>query len=193
MRVSFGDASLPSVDALAGVESACLFVFQDERPLRGLAGYLDWRLCGGLSRILLEGRFTGVEGDALLFPTWGCVPPGRIFCFGAGRKDKLDRDAFAAIARRACESLSKAGVQGFVAQLPAVKGAEDVERARVFLTEGATRFKGERIVLLGDGKVLARSFGEVAGSMKGIEIDRDPVAGVMRVASAPAPKTARAN
>jgi len=192
VRVSFGDASLGSLDAVGEVDSAALFVFQDERPLRGLAGYLDWRLCGSFSRILIEGRFTGVEGDALLFPTWGRVSPGRVFCFGAGRNEKLDREAFVALCRRACEALSKAGVHGFVGQLPKVVGLDDTERARVFLAEGASRFKGERIVLLGDGKLLAKVFGEVAGSFKDIEIDREPVAGVMRTASAPAARAARA-
>jgi hypothetical protein len=193
VRVCFGDASLGSLDALTGVDSASLFVFQDERPLKGLAGYLDWRLCGSLSRILFEGRFTGVEGDALLFPTWGRLSFGRVFCFGAGKRDKLDREAFVALCRRAGEALSKAGVQTFVGQVPKVVGVDDVERARLFLAECALRFKGERIVLLGDGKVLAKAFGEVAGSFKDLEIDREAQAGVMRTASAPVAKAARAS
>jgi hypothetical protein len=33
--------------------------FSDERPLRGSTGWIDWRLNGILSRLLIEKRLTG--------------------------------------------------------------------------------------------------------------------------------------
>lgn len=192
MRLSFAEAGLASLDALTGVEAACLFVFEDERPLRGLAGYVDWRLCGGLSKILREGRFVGAAGDALLFPVFGRVPPGKLFCFGAGARQGHSAGAFALNARRAGQALSKAGVRSFAVALPPVEGADEVERAKIFLNEGAGAFKGERIVVFGEARALAKAFGEAGSTMKGLEIDRDPLPVPGRHAAAPAPKAARA-
>ena len=43
-------------------------VFSGERPLRGDAGRLDWRLCGKLSALVAEERLSGQPGDAVLSP-----------------------------------------------------------------------------------------------------------------------------
>ena len=134
----------------------------------------------------------GAAGDALLFPVWGRVPLGRVFAFGSGKKKELNRGAFALVARRACQALSRAGVKAVAVFLPPVEGVDDVERARTFLAEGAASFKGERILLLGDGKALCKAFAEVASSMKGLELDRDPISLGTRPAASPAPKAARA-
>jgi len=40
----------------------------DERPLRGDAGEVDWRVCGSISRMLLNGEVTGAPGEAILLP-----------------------------------------------------------------------------------------------------------------------------
>ncbi|MGC4114355.1 MAG: M17 family peptidase N-terminal domain-containing protein [Myxococcales bacterium] len=175
MRLSFADAGLAPLDALTGVEAACLFVFEDERPLRGLAGYVDWRLCGSLSRVLTEGRFVGVPGDALLFPVFGRLGTAKLFCFGAGRRKAHGKEAFGANVKKACEALSMAGVKSFATFLPPVEGASDLDRARVFLAEGAASFKGERIVLFGEGRALCSTFHDAAGSMKGLALDKDPL------------------
>lgn len=189
MRLSFADEGLAAIDAVSGLDSACLFVFEDERPLRGLAGYVDWRLCGGLSRILKEGRFVGASGDALLFPSAGRIPSYRIFCFGAGPRAGFSKGAFSLLVRRAGQALSKAGVKSVALALPAPEGVDAVELARVFLADGATAFKGERMVLFGDARALLKGFREAGGSMKGLEIDREPLG----ASSLPAgPKAAKA-
>jgi len=187
VRLSFADAGLAMLDALTGVEAACLFVFEDERPLRGLAGYLDWRLCGGLSRILTEGRFVGAKGDSLLFPVAGRSGLAKVFCFGAGRRKGHGREAFAATVARACEAMSKAGVKSFATYLPPMEGAAEAERAKAFLAEGAARFKGERVVLFGDGRALCSAFREAGGSMKALQIDHDPLHAPGHHPGAPAP------
>ena len=175
MRLSFADAGLATLDLLLGeFDALCLFIFEDERPLRGAAGYVDWRLCGALSRVLQDGRFTGQHGDALLFPTLGRLAPPRIFCFGAGPRSAFTAASFATVVRKAGEAMSLAGSKAFATEVPAL-GSDDVERAREFLTHGATPFKGQRILLLGQGKALAKAFAAAGGSMKGLELDKDPL------------------
>ncbi len=185
MRISFAEATLASLDSLEGVEATCLFVFEDERPLRSAAGHVDWRLCGSLSRILLEGRFVGAQGDALLFPVPGRLAAGeRLFCYGAGRRGGFGKSGFEALCRKACQALSLAGTRSFAVELPQVEGMDEVARAKAFLAEGAPHFKGERIVLLGDSRALAKAFQQAGGDMKGLTIDKDPLGAVVAVAPA---------
>ena len=68
------------------MDALCLFVGEDDRPLPGSAGYVDWRLCGALSRVLQSGFFVGARGDSLLLPTDGRFPVPRIFVIGLGRR-----------------------------------------------------------------------------------------------------------
>lgn len=189
--LSFADVGLAALDALAGVDAGCIFVFEDERPLRGMAGYVDWRLCGALSRILFEGRFTGADGDALLFPVRGRFVPERVFCFGLGTQDAFTRAALARGAREACQALHRAGARGVAVQPPPVAGLDEVKRARLFVTEGAPAFQGERMVLFGDSRALAKGFHDSA-PIAGVELDRGSVAPIKSGPSSPQSKTVRA-
>jgi hypothetical protein len=171
MKLSFAEVGLESLDALSELDAACLFLFEDERPLRGAAGYIDWRLCGALSRVLGGGRFVGALGDALLFPTGGRLCFSRIFCFGAGRRQLLSRASFAILAKRACSAMSLAGSRGVATELPSI-AADDSERARSFL-EGTASFKGDRIVVLSSDRSLTRAFRQVLEQFRGIEMDKD--------------------
>jgi hypothetical protein len=53
-------------------------VYSDLRPLRGVAGLADWRLCGQLSAFLKQERFRGDPGEKLLLATkrlpWNAIP-----------------------------------------------------------------------------------------------------------------------
>ena len=83
MDLSFYPLTLEALDQ-AQAESLCFFVGEDERLLRGLAGLVDWRLAGGLSRHLRSGFVRGHAGDALLtiFGPW--LGFQKLFIFGIG-------------------------------------------------------------------------------------------------------------
>jgi hypothetical protein len=59
--------------------------FQDERPLRGAAGWVDWRLNGKLSRFCIEGKLTGEWIETTLIPSEGRVSPRMILLLGLGK------------------------------------------------------------------------------------------------------------
>ena len=67
--------------------------FSDDRPLRGAAGRLDWRLCGQLSEHLSSGRLDGGTGSAALLPGSGPIAAARVLLLGLGirRKFTLER------------------------------------------------------------------------------------------------------
>jgi Cytosol aminopeptidase family, N-terminal domain len=65
-------------------DALVLPVFRDDRPLRGAAGLVDWRLCGRLSRLLRAGRASGDAGETLLLPASRRLRFSRILWFGLG-------------------------------------------------------------------------------------------------------------
>lgn len=59
--------------------------FEDERPLKGTCGLIDWRLNGMLSRLLQEGRMTGEWQETTLIPSRGRLTPPFILLVGLGK------------------------------------------------------------------------------------------------------------
>lgn len=174
MQISVVPVGFAPLDRLTGVDATCLFVAEDDRPLHGLAGRVDWRLCGMLSRVLGEGRFVGALGDTLLLPGAGRIASDRIFCIGVGPAASLDLRGFARSMRRAADVLSLARATCFLAELPASSGVSPGESAAAFLAECAAHFPGEGIVLAGDAWALLK---ELHGrpAPPGVTIDREPL------------------
>jgi hypothetical protein len=59
--------------------------FEDERPLQGLAGFVDWRTGGLLSGLLRRGFCSGRSGEAVLLPGGRNLPARRWVLLGLGR------------------------------------------------------------------------------------------------------------
>jgi hypothetical protein len=59
--------------------------FQDERPLKGTSGLIDWRLNGTISHLLKEGKMTGEWRETTLIPSHGRVIPPLILLLGLGK------------------------------------------------------------------------------------------------------------
>ena len=75
----------------APVETLAVPVPQDERPLRGNAGFVDWRLGGEISRQLQSGFLKGEPGEALLLPAQRPFDAARILLFGLGPSESGGR------------------------------------------------------------------------------------------------------
>jgi len=165
-RLEVADLSLAALDAL-DVEALVLLV-GPERPLPGLAGLVDWRLCGALTRALQGGVYGGAPGEALLVPSGGRLPAARVVVLGLPAP--LTPSGFAAAARHACEVLRRAGSASFAVALPPVEGADPAEVARLWLEagDGAPQV---RQVLLGDARALLQALTAArAGSGAAVEI-----------------------
>lgn len=76
-------------------------LFAGERPLRGEAGRVDWRLCGKLSALVAEGRLDGQMGDAVLIATFGGLRARLLLVLGAGPRSDFDGRVFEALGRDA--------------------------------------------------------------------------------------------
>lgn len=83
------------------VDLGVLPIFEDERPLQGLAGLVDWRTGGRLSALLRSGFCTGAASEAVLVPGCRTLPVERLVLLGLGPSRAFDRAA----AERAGERL----------------------------------------------------------------------------------------
>lgn len=166
LRIEAADLSLEALDAL-DVDSLVVFV-GPERPLQGLAGWVDWRLCGALSAALRDGFYGGGEREALLLPSAGRVGAARVFFFGLPPLP-LDAAAFSGFARAACGAMAKAGSASFAASLPPLDGPA----ARLWLEAALERPVG-RQVLLGDARALHRDLAAARAAL-GARVEIAPV------------------
>jgi hypothetical protein len=168
-RLEVADLSLATLDALD--VDALVVLVGPERPLQGLAGLVDWRLCGALTRALTGGLYAGAPGEALLVPTAGRLPAGRVVAIGLPAR--LGAAEFAAAARHACEVLQKAGSVAFAVALPPVEGAAAAAVARLWLEAGAAAPQA-RQVLLGEVRTLLADL-EAARAASGAAVELAPL------------------
>jgi len=100
---------LAGLDALP-VDTIALFCWQDVRPLRGAAGYIDWRTCGALSDPLTGHMFRGEPAEVMLVPSFGRWGQRRMFVFGLGKVADSSRDTLRAQLENAISVLNEAGI-----------------------------------------------------------------------------------
>jgi len=76
--------------------------YENERPLRGIAGLIDWRCDGDITRALKAGTFSGKPGDVLLVPVPDGAKVRRALIIGMGymkEKREFSKTALPALAK----------------------------------------------------------------------------------------------
>jgi hypothetical protein len=156
MDLSFFPLSLEAIDE-AEVESLCLFIASDERPLTGLAGLVDWRLSARLSRLLRAGLLSGDAGEAVLTPPGPRMGFEKLFVFGVGRSDQSEESLVAHLAA-ALRKLAQAGVRDAALELPARLAPEVGLRTLVDELKGP----GRALLFAADPQRLVAALAQVA-------------------------------
>ena len=149
-RIEVAELSLATLDAL-DVDALAVLV-GDERPLQGLAGLVDWRLAGALTRALLEGVYGAGPDEALLVPTAGRLPAPRVVVVGL--PPERGEVGFAAAVGRLCKVATRAGAASFATAALPLAGVTGAEAGRAWLA-AAGAVPGHRLVLLGEPRALA--------------------------------------
>jgi hypothetical protein len=135
MEIHFLPPELRRLDE-ASVELCACSLWSDERPLRGLAGMLDWRLGGRLSALLKSGFVTGESGEALLVPGKPHVPFEKVLVLGLGARSGFGDVVFRATVLHLARALEGLRVRRAVVELPGRSdGLIDPEHAISLLLE----------------------------------------------------------
>ncbi len=95
---------------------------ETERPLRGAAARIDWRLCGRLSALIERGALFGRSGEAALLTGGGGVRAPVVLGLGLGAVSLLDAARIRALARDATERVLALGAERVA--LPLVAGGD---------------------------------------------------------------------
>ena len=96
--------------------------FQDERPLKGSSGWMDWRLNGMLSRFLIEKRLTGDWQETTLIPSQGRVMPRMILLLGLGKVREYSYLRLRELSPYILEILKKLNTSNICLSLPYEEG-----------------------------------------------------------------------
>jgi leucyl aminopeptidase len=139
---------LTVLDALTGFDAVCALITEDERPLRGAPGLVDWRLCGELSRLLKSGFVTGAPDERLLVPAQERLPVPLVFTYGLGRAGQVSALALEHALAAAAQMLARAKVEAVAVALPALPQVDEAALTQVFERAFGQHFPG-RVALFG--------------------------------------------
>jgi len=146
---------------------------EDERPMRGDLGLVDWRLCGALSQQLISGFVTGALDEVALLPVHGPFAARRVLTLGIGPSDKVAGRALRRATASAVERLLSLGSPLAVLALP---GAVDLDYDGPLLLQAAvqalSRLRGdcELRLVVPDARRRARS---LASAINAVQADAE--------------------
>jgi len=141
MELRFVPPDLRRLDELSAEVATCT-LFEDDWPMTGLAGLLDWRLAGRLSALGRRGYLTGASGEVMLVPGRPRVPFEKVVLLGLGRREAFDDGACSRALERIGDVLEGLKVRRAVVELPGrADGTIAPERATELLLQGVGKSK----------------------------------------------------
>lgn len=169
LQLTAAPLSLEGLDGLPAIDLVA-FVAADERPLRGLAGLIDWRLCGDLTRLVKAKHFDGAVGDPLLTVSGGRLPAQRIFLFGVGSAAALATARPGAYLAEALAVVGRAGGRRLAMALPAVETQPIANLARPMVEAAHAAGLHELVVLHADTRAADRALAVAAETFPGVRL-----------------------
>jgi hypothetical protein len=123
---------------LAATEVLVATLSEDERPPHGVAGLVDWRHAGRVSRLIQNGFATGRLGEVLLLTGKPKLPFDKVVLFGSGPRSELDERVFRVVIDKMLDTLEGLRARTAVVELPGRHfDAIPPERAADILLESA--------------------------------------------------------
>jgi hypothetical protein len=173
LALSTMGVSLASLDRLRA-DVLVLNLFEEERPLRGTAGYCDWRLCGRISELILENAFGCHRGEVLLTNTGRHIGAERVLLFGQGMRNQFDRTSFVQTADLILRVLQKACFTNVALDLPFVEAGSisAAEAFRLFFERAVVALPGADIMVLGPQPLFSELAIELAAREQGITLSK---------------------
>jgi hypothetical protein len=165
----------------APADTIIALVPTDERPLRGDAGRVDWRLCGRISEQLTSGLMAGKPGEALLLPAGAPLHAPRLLLVGLGSAARLEQGrpllrGMRAVAEKLVALRSSAGLLAWPGSIDFEGDAVSLLRGLVHGLQGAPEDAVLHVILPSADrceKALLAALSEVVPGAQswGIEVD----------------------
>jgi hypothetical protein len=119
-----------STDAPDLPKHKCLVlgIFSDEKPPRGICGFIDWRLNGMISREIKQGKITGDFMEKILMPFPQRIGTEMLFLFGMGKLSDTNYDRVYTAAHHIARTVDTMLINNFSFDLPG-EGRSDLNTA----------------------------------------------------------------
>lgn len=135
IELRFVPPDLRRLDEISAEVIAC-GIFRDQRPFTGLAGLLDWRMAGRLSKLAKQGFLVGDVGEVLALPARPRLPFDKLLVVGMGPVASFDDAVFQKVTERLFDALAGLSVKKACVELPGRgAGAIDPERAAAIVLD----------------------------------------------------------
>ncbi len=169
--ISCAQVGLSALDELQ-VDALVLMPFKDEHPLKGAAGFCDWRLNGRVSSLFLSDWYQAQARDVLMMDTCGRIGSKWVFLFGQGKRYGMDLTIFRRNIRRMLETLKKADIRSMALELPGIDPGplSAPEAVAAFLDEAREIYRGSKITLLAPYPRFTEFVHQVAADFDDVEI-----------------------
>ncbi len=117
MDLRFTTPNLRRLD-LSGTEVLVAALAEGERPPHGVAGLVDYRLSGRVSRLIESGFARGTRGEVLLVPGKPKLPFDKVILLGIGPQAAFSEQAFREAIERILATLEGLRARSAVVELP---------------------------------------------------------------------------
>ncbi len=117
MRLQFVSPILHKLDAVEADILACV-VWEDVRPMDGLAALCDWRYGGRLSRLLMNRFVTGKLDEVILLPGRPLLTTEKLLLLGAGPRAQFDELRFDRIVLNLLRVVDGVASRSAIVELP---------------------------------------------------------------------------
>ena len=116
-KIAFLPSRLERLEAAHPDIIAC-FCFAARAPFRGIAGLLDWRLGGAVSRLRIDNFISGAANETVLYPLGERLAGARLLLVGAGPRESLDAQTARHALQHLFATLQKLDASAFHLALP---------------------------------------------------------------------------
>ncbi|MDP3937825.1 MAG: M17 family peptidase N-terminal domain-containing protein [Deltaproteobacteria bacterium] len=104
-----------------GTKALVVGFFNDDRPLRGAVGMVDWRLNGYVSRLLEAQRLSGDSTESTLVASSGRLGADFALLVGLGQRAHYGYERITDITSSATMTLQKLHVEEFALEVPGAR------------------------------------------------------------------------
>lgn len=94
-----------------------LGIFADEKPPRGICGFIDWRLNGMISREIKEGRISGEFAEKIVIPFPRRIGAEILLLFGLGNVSEINYDKIYNASYTIAQSVDRMSLNSFAFDL----------------------------------------------------------------------------
>ena len=104
-------------------------IYRDARPMTGLAGLIDWRLAGKLSKLAKRGFLLGEVGEVVALPVRPRLPFDKLLVAGLGPRQSFGDSTFKKVTTRLIDAVAGLHAKKAILELPG-RGDEAISAER---------------------------------------------------------------